>query len=170
MNRVIEKSHILQTLPSVLLDMLAVGFIYFFPTLSHLLGIPFYLIEPMRVMLILAMTHTGKGNAYILALTMPLFSFMVSGHPLFVKTILITLELVLNAALFYLLVNRMKHIFPAILLSIVMSKAVYYLLKFMLIKMALIDAGLISTPVVVQVVMLLLFSGYVWMFYKRKAG
>lgn len=74
---------LLQRVPlrAVLIDIIALAFIYSIPALSHMLSLPVYLIEPMRLMLIIAMVHSNKTNAYIIALTMPLFSYLVSGHP-----------------------------------------------------------------------------------------
>lgn len=70
----------------------ALTLIYFTPALSHLLNFPLYLIEPMRLMLILAMVHSNRLNASA-AVSLPLFSFAVSGHPLFYKMSAILLEL-----------------------------------------------------------------------------
>jgi hypothetical protein len=142
-------------------------FIYLVPSFSHLISFPLYLIEPMRLMLILALVHTSKKNAYLLALTMPVFSFMISAHPEVPKMMLITFELIVNVFLFYFLTKLMKHIFLSILLSIMISKAVYYLIKFGLIELMVINTGLISTPVVIQLIMTLLFSLYVYRFYRR---
>lgn len=160
---------IIQRIPvtGILIDISALVFIYLVPTLSHLLSLPVYLIEPMRLMLVLALVHTNKQNGYLLALTMPLFSFIISGHPVFAKMLLIAAELLLNVYLFYLFSNRMKHIFPAIFLSILLSKAVYYLLKFALIQLAVINTGLVATPLLVQLVMAVIFSLYLAFFYKN---
>ncbi len=151
----------------ILIDLSALAFIYLVPTLSHLLALPVYLIEPMRLMLVLALVHTNRQNGYLLALTMPLFSFIISGHPVFAKMVLIAAELSLNVFLFYLLSKRMKYIFPAIFLSIVLSKAVYYLLKFALIQLAILDTGLVATPLIIQLAMAVVFSGYLAVFYKK---
>ena len=150
---------------SILMDTGALVFIYLVPSISHLISLPVYLIEPMRLMLILALVHTNKKNAYMLALTMPLFSFLISSHPVVPKMMLITFELVLNVFLFYLLSKRMKYLFPAILLSILISKTIYYMLKFGLIELMVIDTGLITTPVMVQLVTTSVFSLYVYLFY-----
>lgn len=168
MRTISERLSAKATLQSILLDTGALVFIYLVPSLSHLLGIPLYLIEPMRVMLILSLTHTSKYNAYFLALTMPLFSFMISGHPTLLKMGLMTVELVLNVFLFYLLAKRLKYLFLAVLLSIVISKISYYLIKYMLIQMVLLNTELISTPVTIQLVTALLFSLYSWKFYKDR--
>ena len=66
-----------QNIKSIILDIAAIAFIYFVPTISHILSLPVYYIEPMRLMLILALVHTTKQNAYIIALTLPLFSFLI---------------------------------------------------------------------------------------------
>lgn len=90
---------------SIIIDVLGLTFVYFVPTLSHLVGLPIYLIEPMRIMVVLAMAHTNRTNAYILALTLPVFSYAISMHPVFAKSLLITAELLLNVWLFYYLLK-----------------------------------------------------------------
>lgn len=153
---------------SIIFDIIAITFIYFVPAISHLLSLPVYLIEPMRLMLILAMVHTSKQNAYILAVTMPLFSFLISAHPVIPKMLLITFELGLNVFLFHLLLTKFKNTFFPILLSIIGSKIVYYILKFGLIQFAILKSGLISTPILIQSVMALAFSFYLFLVYKKK--
>jgi len=156
-----------QNVMSALFDIAALAFIYFVPAISHLLSLPVYLIEPMRLMLILALVHTTKQNAYIIALSLPLFSFLISAHPVLPKMVLISFELVLNVFLFFAILKRFNNTFLAILVSIISSKLIYYVIKFGLIKLALIDSGLISTPIVIQVIMVLIFSGYLFSFYKK---
>ena len=94
-----------QNTKNIILDIFALAFIYFVPSISHLLNLPIYYIEPMRLMLILALVHSSKQNAYILALTLPLFSFLVSAHPVLPKMFLISFELCLNVFLFFILVK-----------------------------------------------------------------
>jgi len=159
-----------KVLSLILLDLLGVLLIYFVPTLTHLISLPVYFIEPMRLMLILAMVHTNKHNAYFLALTLPLFSFLISSHPVFLKVILISIELVLNVWLFYLLKDRIKQLFSSILLSIVLSKLAYYTFKFVLIKLAFLDSSLISTPLVIQLCTTLVFSLYLYKFFRKNEG
>ncbi len=155
------------TIISILIDLGAFAFIFLVPTISHLISLPVYLIEPMRLMLILSLVHTNKKNAYLIALTMPLFSYLLSGHPLLPKMILITFELSLNVFLFYLLMNMIKRTFPSILLSIVLSKVVYYLIKFIMIKMTILNSGLVSTPIYIQIITTLVFSSYLFIFFKN---
>ena len=153
---------------SILFDIVALAFIYFVPTISHYLSVPLYLIEPMRLMLVLAMVHTNRRNAYIIALTLPLFSLLISGHPVALKTVIMTIELVLNVWLFYTISKKWNNAFGVMLLSIVLSKLVYYLLKFGLISMAVFDSELISTPIYLQLITSVVFSAYLFFLFKRK--
>lgn len=153
---------------TVLFDLLALVFIYFVPALSHMLALPVYFIEPMRLVLILAMVHTNRRNAYLIALTLPLFSFLVSAHPAFYKMGLISLELVLNVWLFYFIADRMKNKFVSMTLAIIGSKLVYYLMKYLFISVVLIEGSLISTPIWFQFIMIGIFSGYAFFLFGRK--
>lgn len=150
---------------SVLLDINALALIYFVPALSHLLSVPLYLIEPMRLMLVLAIVHTNRNNAYLIALTLPVFSFLVSGHPVLLKMMLMSAELMLNVFLFYFLLNRTKRIFPSILLSIIISKMAYYGLKYLLISLSLLQMELVSTSLLIQAGTTLVFTIYAWKFF-----
>ncbi len=155
---------------SIIFDILALTFIYFVPALSHLFNVPIYLVEPMRIMLILAMVHTSKRNAYLIALTLPLFSFLISSHPNIFKGIIITTELVLNVWLFFEISKRVSNQFVSMISAIVISKMVYYLMKFALISFAVLESGLIATPIYLQVITAVVFSGYVFFMLKRKAN
>ena len=153
---------------SVVFDILGLAFIYFVPTISHLLSVPLYLVEPMRIMLILAIAHTSKKNAFLVALTLPLFSFLVSAHPHILKTMLITAELVFNVWLFYFLAKKTKNYFIAMLASIFLSKIFYYLMKYALISFAFLDSGLVSTPIYLQIITMVIFSSYLLLVLSRK--
>lgn len=146
----------------LLLDLVAIVFVYFIPALSHLTALPFYLIEPMRIMIILAMAHTNRSNAMVLALTLPLFSFAVSGHPELPKVFLMMFELALSVGLFYFLKRFLANTIVVALVSIIASKMVYYLLKYVFISSALLDMSLISTPIWIQLLTSSVFALYLW--------
>ncbi|MBK6967145.1 MAG: hypothetical protein IPH20_25415 [Bacteroidales bacterium] len=151
-----------ETLRSVIISSFALLLIYFTPAISHLINFPLYLIEPMRLMLILAMVHSNRQNAFLLAISLPLFSFAVSGHPVFYKMLLISAELLLNVWLYFMFLRIFKNSFTAMLTGIVISKAVYYLVKAILISLAVAGPGLFSTPIWIQVLTTLIFSGYAY--------
>ncbi|MCB0731000.1 MAG: hypothetical protein KDC88_08205 [Ignavibacteriae bacterium] len=147
-------------------DILAIAGIYLVPVLSHLTTLPIYYIEPMRLMLILAIVHTSKKNAYILAATLPIFSFVISAHPVFLKTLLITGELLLMTWIFYFLSEKINNKFSSMIFSIGISKTFYYVIKFALLSAVLIEGSLISTPIFMQVLTTILFSSYIFLIKK----
>jgi len=153
---------------AALFDIPAILFAYFVPALSHLSGIPIYLAEPMRLVIIFALLFTVRQNVYFLAITLPFFSFIVSAHPVLFKSLIISAELVLNVWLFYLLNAKINKVFPAILISIFVSKLVYYLLKFSLISFAVISGSLINTPILIQIISMLAFSIIIFAFYRKR--
>lgn len=159
LNNKISKS----TIKSSIFDLFAIAAIYMVPTFSHLFALPIYFIEPMRLMLILAIAHTSKKNAYFLAATLPIFSFVVSAHPVFLKTLLISGELLVNVWLFFLLSERIKNKFGAMVISIAISKIAYYVIKFTLLSFVLLQGSLISTPILIQMVTMFLFGGYIFL-------
>jgi hypothetical protein len=153
---------------TLIIDSAALAFIFFVPALSHMLAVPIYLIEPMRIMLILAVAHTTKRNAYLLALTLPLFSFAISAHPVFLKSLLISLELVFNVWLFFALGKIIRNQFAAMAIAIIGSKVFYYALKFGLLSFALIEGGMISTPIYLQLITTVIFSAYIFLILRKQ--
>ncbi len=134
---------------TILIDFIAITFIYLLPSLSHLTNVPLYIIEPMRLAVIFCLLHTNKKNTFLVAITIPLFSLVVSSHPAILKSVLIICELMINLLLFYFLVKK-TNAFVSMFLSIVFSKIVYYSAKYIFIQMNMIESNLISTPMLVQ--------------------
>jgi len=157
-----------RNIKSILFDIMALSFIYFVPAISHMLSFPIYLIEPMRIMLILSLAHTRRSNAYIIALTLPLFSFLISSHPSGLKTALISFELILNVWLFFTLSGIIKNQFVSMFLSISLSKIVYYLIKYVLLSTALMSGDLVTTPIYIQIITTIVFSIYVYLFTRDR--
>lgn len=155
---------------AIVFDVFALAFIYLIPAISHMLSIKLYLLEPMRLMLIFALVHTRRPNAYILAVTLPFFSYFISAHPLLVKSLLIAIELSVMVFVFYALVQRM-HRLAAIFVSIWVSKLLYYGLKYLAIITVLPAEPLVGTPLLLQLGTSAVFSLYVfWMFKGHGRG
>ena len=155
---------------NIVFDLLALLFIYLVPAISHLISFPIYYLEPMRIMLILAIVHTTRKNAYLIALTLPLFSLLISAHPSLIKTSLVTAELLLNVWLFFFISEKLSNKTLSIFLSIVVSKLFYYLVKFLLVTSALIGGDLIATPIYIQIIMLFVLSGYIYLMSFDRRG
>lgn len=149
-----------EIIKSSIFDITAITFIYLVPVFSHMFALPIYYLEPMRIILILAIAHTSKKNAFVIATTLPLFSFLISSHPVFIKSLLIMGELAFNAWLFFYLSEKFKSKFSAMLLSVAVSKMVYYGIKLGLLSFTLLEGNLVGTPIAIQLAMMLLMSAY----------
>lgn len=145
-----------------LIDFSLLLMIYFLPAISHLFAFPVYYLDPMRIALVIALIHTSKKNAFIIALTLPLFSFLISSHPQIIKSFLLSAELVINLSLFFILKDKLKNVFTSLFLSILISKVIYYSLKFALISFVLLNDRLFSTPLYFQLISAVLLSTYIY--------
>lgn len=130
-----------------LTDAAAVLFVFAVPALSHLTSVPFYLLDPMRMAVLGALLFSKNWkNALVLALALPLFSFAVSGHPVYPKFLLIAAELSVNVLLFAWLSRKMNAGIAAFA-SILLSKVLYYGFKAAVLSAGLLQADLISTTI-----------------------
>ena len=82
-----------------------------------------------------------------------------------IKSVLITIELLINLFLFYFLIEKTNK-FISMFLSIILSKIIYYSAKFFLIQVNLIDGGLISTSLFIQWVVAIGLSLYTALIFK----
>jgi hypothetical protein len=152
MDALIKKSRSLVEI--ILIDLLTLILLYFIPFLTHVSPFTLYYTEPMRLMALAVFFLTGNHrNGVAIALTLPFFSMLFSGHPIPAKALLISVELSVNIILLHLILDRFnKYGFILILGSIIISKTLYYLLKFIFIKTSLLSGSLFSIPVQIQII------------------
>lgn len=149
-------------------DIAALVFVGLVPAASHLFKIPIYFIEPMRVMIVLALLYSSKWNAYALAIVLPLFSFLVSGHPAPVKMMVIMAELVLNVWLFLFFYQKSKMPFLSAFGSIILSKIFCYVMYLVVFSMAFVKAEADMTFLFAQMILTLLLSSLVGIIFSRR--
>ncbi len=167
MEKILSLQGIKSDLKTYLVDLTLLFFIYMIPSISHLFAFPVYYLDPMRIALVVSLMFTSRKNSLIIALTLPIFSFIISAHPQFSKSILLSAELILNLSLFFILSKSVKNIFTAFFTSVLITKIFYYLVKYVLINFSLIDDKLFSTPIYFQIgtavllsLILFLYSNY----------
>jgi hypothetical protein len=151
------------TLPKkrdLVFDSAALTFIGLAPAFAHFASLPVYMIEPMRLMLILALVHTNRMNAWLLAAILPLFSYLVSGHPEPLKMAVITAELLANTGLYLILTLLKTHPFIAMFVAIVISKAFCYALYMLLFPWSFVIAEAQAGFLIIQGVVTIVLSMY----------
>lgn len=133
------------------------------PAVSHLTALPLYMLNPMLALLLVGML-LGKDwrNALVLAVLMPAVSCLVAGMPTAAKMVCMMAELATVAGLFHLLSRRWA-VLPAVLVSVVAAKVVYYALKAVVIA----PAVLIGTAWWMQLGAVVLWGGLFAALYKR---
>lgn len=141
---------------TLLIDVALLAALYFLPSLSHVTALPLYMLEPMRVALIVALLFTNRANAYFIAFTIPLASAMITGHPEPFKALLMGIEFSILVACYGYLVQMIRiPAFAALTAAILLSKVVYYTMKFGALSAGLLTGNLVSTPFVTQLILAL---------------
>jgi hypothetical protein len=129
---------------------------------SHLLPFPLYVIEPMRICVLISVIFLRKPNIYFLASILPLISFFISGHPIFIKSLIMIIELNTNVFFIFVLLNKIKNPFFLILTSTVISKMIYYLLKYILFFYILNETIDISKERMIEQIGLTIILGFTY--------
>ena len=147
-----------------LTDVVLVGAACLIPTVSHLLAVPLYMLNPMLALL-LAGLLLGRDwrNALLLAVLMPLVSCLVTGMPAAPKMVCMMAELATVATLFGVLSRRWTAL-PAVLTAVLAGKVVYYLLKALVIA----PAVLVGTAWWLQLGAVVLWCGLFVLIYRQK--
>ena len=138
----------------LLIDVALLGALYLVPSFSHLTALPLYMLEPMRVALIVALLFTNRANTYFIALTLPLVSSMLTGHPEPVKAVLMGIEFSMLVASYGFLAQRARiPAFASLTAAILLGKLVYYSMKSVALSAGWLTGNLISTPLQTQLVL-----------------
>lgn len=141
---------------SAVIDVVALLFVYMIPVMSRYTSFPLYLADPMRLAVLATLFFTGnRKNTLIMALIIPMFSFFVSGHPVFPKCLLIAGELSVNVLLFVLISGKLHGRFVgsvgvSMFVSILLSKVLYYIVKAVLVAGGTLVMDIFSTEFGIQ--------------------
>ncbi len=137
-----------------LIDAALLTALYLLPSFSHVTALPLYMLEPMRVALIIALLFTNRANAYFIAFTIPLASSMITGHPVPLKALLMAIELCMLVASYSYFLQRLRiPAFAALTAAILLSKVIYYTMKYAALGFGLLGGSLVSTPLQTQLLL-----------------
>lgn len=152
----------------IIFDIMALITIYFIPVFSHQLSLPLYYLEPMRIALMFAILFTSFSNSLVIAITLPIFSFFISAHPVLIKSILISSELVINVLAFFMIKKQLQSSTASFAISVILSKIYYYPIKYFLLSMGFLSGTLISTPIYFQGLSFLIIAIAFWAISKKR--
>lgn len=133
------------------------------PAASHVLAFPLYMLNPMLALLLVGILM-GRDwrNALALAVLMPLVSSLVVGMPAAPKMVCMMAELAVVSMLFGWLSRRWA-VLPAVLVSVLAAKGVYYALKALIVA----PAVLVGTAWWIQLGAVVVWCGLFALIYKR---
>ncbi len=115
---------------TLIVDAVIIALFCITPAIMHLFGLSYHYFEPMRIALFAGMLIVGNHqNSYLLAAVLPISSMILSGMPTPIICALMVVELLLNVKLFYWLTKLGKNAIVGMLVSIIVSKVVFRLLK-----------------------------------------
>jgi len=122
---------------------------------SHSIGLPLYKLNPMHWVIYLAILFRKPSviSIVILAFALPFTSLFLTGHPIVFKSVIMGVELSIYGIMFLSTIKYFK-LTPvfAFAISQVIGRIIYYGLKYILIKVELIDSILVSTSIILQLV------------------
>jgi hypothetical protein len=119
-------------------------------------------------MLVLALLYSSRWNAYALAIVLPFFSFLVSGHPAPIKMMIIMAELLLNAWLFLYFYQKTRRSFLSAFGSIIISKVFCYAMYLIVFSMAFVKTEAEITFLFTQLILTLLLSSFIGYIINRR--
>ncbi len=153
---------------NLLLDIVGLVIVFFTPKIGQYTHLPFWMVEPMRLMVVLSIAHCTHANSYFLALVLPAFSWAVSGHPEFFKMIVMTGEITINVFLYYFLLRKNDSVFLSMITSIVVSKVFCYAIYLLFFSMMFVKDEAEPSFLIAQVISTLVFSFYVYWVSRKK--
>ncbi|NQV40753.1 MAG: hypothetical protein HQ506_00225 [Candidatus Marinimicrobia bacterium] len=136
---------------TILIDALVLVSFYLTIVFAHLLPFPLYKLDPMKILVLITVVYSNRGNALGMAAALPILSFLSTGHPVFPKFMIMSLELIVFAFVFIALSQNKSSGLVTFLGAVLISKGVYYLIKAGAIALGFLDQVLISTDLYTQI-------------------
>lgn len=122
---------------------------------SHCIELPLYKFNPMHwvIYLTILFRKPSVSSIVVLAFALPFTSNLLTGHPLLIKSMIMGVELSIYGTIFISAI-KFINLVPVLAYGIsqVTGHIVYYGLKYIFIKVELIDSVLVSTSILLQFV------------------
>ena len=155
-------SNIKKHIRILLLDFIIITGMYAAVSFAHLIPFPLYKLEPMKLFLLVAILYSSRGNALLMAATIPLISSATSGHPIFPKNLIIGVELMAFAAILTSKMIQHQNVALRFFSALMASKLLYYGIKAIVIYSGWMSMTPFSTSLLVQLQGALIVLGVYW--------
>jgi len=122
---------------------------------SHSIGLPFYKLNPMHwvIYFTILFRKPSLGALIVLAFALPFTSNLLTGHPLFIKSVIMGVELSIYVVVFNVMINYFTvRPVSAYVISQIAGHIVYYGLKYIMINTGLLESALISSSIITQLI------------------
>lgn len=140
---------------------LSTTFIILIPTISHVLALPIYKLNPMHwIICLYCLSNKRSVNSIVLiSILMPIASVLFTGHPELAKGLIMIAELYIYGLVFFAF-NKSTHfdLFRAFIISQVSGKSVYYLGKLLFLRFGWLAGPLFSQSLLSQLLVTLLIG------------
>lgn len=164
MNNTVTKTQNFMRAATVDIVLLAVACLV--PTLSHAFALPLYQLNPMLLVLLASMLLVSdRRNAFLMAVLLPVVSMITVGMPTPMKALCMVPEMLTIVAVSSLTLGKVSGYFGrmgCMVVAILCGKAVYYALK-----AVLIGGALVTTPWLMQALVVVLAAGLFAAFCKK---
>ena len=152
---------------TIFIDLTAFAAVALTSIIGMLYHLPFYMLEPIRLMVVISIAHSTRNNSFFLASVLPLYSWIVTGHPELLKMIVMTTEICSNVFLYYYLIKRVDSVLMSMIISVIISKVICYALYLIFFSLIFIEEEADTSFLICQVITTLIFSFYVWIILQK---
>lgn len=139
-----------------LVDALVLVSFYVTIVFAHILPFPLYQFDPMKILVLITVVYSNRGNSMGIAAALPVLSFLSTGHPVFPKFLIMSGELMVFAFVLGMLSQSRSSGLVAFLGAVLISKLAYYFIKFSVISLGWLQTPLLTTSVITQLQALLI--------------
>lgn len=139
---------------TLLTDVVVLVTFYLTVNFAHILPFALYQLDPMKIFILLTVAYSSRGNALLMALALPLLSFLSTGHPVAPKFLLIGAELMIFVWVMGIGSGVKYEKWLSFLGAVVVSKVAYYSLKAGIIGLGWLNQELFSTGLFSQLIAL----------------
>ena len=142
----------------VLVDAMVLLSFYMTIVFAHVLPFPLYQLDPMKILVLVTVMYSTRWNSVTIAAVLPVLSFLSTGHPIFPKFLIMSMELMIFSWVMSFLIQKQSGAVMTFISAILVSKLAYYAIKAGAIGFGVLNQQLVSTELWVQLQAIILLG------------